>query len=268
MREKPVGIFDSGLGGLTVVKAMKSILPHENTVYFGDTKRVPYGNKDKDTIIKYARQDIAFLKSMDVKIVIAACGTVSSYLKELEFGPYIIGVTKPTCAAAVNITKNGKIGVMGTTAAVNSRSYESCITDLNPNIIIYQQECPLLVPLIEQGFITDSGEELRKAVKMYTKRFIDKNVDTLILGCTHYPIIKNVIQKMAGKEVTLIDSGKETARYVKKILEGQELNSQKKTSGKQKFFVSSEIQNFSRIGKMFLGYDIHENIESININSY
>ncbi len=267
LREKPIGVFDSGIGGLTVVKAMKSILPKEDIMYFGDTKRVPYGGKDKETIMKYARQDIAFLNSMGVKTVIAACGTVSSYLEEIGLKTDVTGVVNPTCLAAVNATKNGKIGVIGTAAAVNSKSYKQCIANLNSKLKVYQQECSLLVPLIENGCIDDSSADLKRAVEMYTKPFIENEIDTLILGCTHYPIIKSVIQKIIGKEVILVDSGEETAKFVKSILKKKKLDSQRATPGKQNFFVSGDIQKFSNTAKMFLGYDIYENVNKIDVDS-
>lgn len=267
-RKKPIGVFDSGVGGLTVVKAMKSILPDEDIIYFGDTQRVPYGGKDKSTIIRYAHQDIAFLKSMNVKIIVAACGTVSSYLEGLEPETDVIGVIQSTCLAAVSASKNGKIGVMGTAAAVNSKSYERCIINLSPELSVYQQECPLLVPLIEKGYTADSSLELCRAVKSYVEPLIEKNVDTLILGCTHYPIIKNIIQKTVGERITLIDSGEETAKFTKKVLINQNLSLQSQVYGKQKFFVSGDIQNFSKTAKAFLGYDIYKDVKNIDINNY
>ena len=267
-RDKRIGVFDSGLGGLTVVKALKNILPNESIVYFGDTGRAPYGGKDKSTIIKYAHQDIAFLESMGVKIIIAACGTVSSYLDGIGNPQDVIGVIKPTCLAAVNATKNGKIGVMATAAAVNSKSYECCIMNLNSSARVYQQACPRLVHLIESGVTTDSSAELGEAVNMYVKPLIDNNIDTLVLGCTHYPIIKDVIKKAINKEITVIDSGEETAEYIKSVLTAWQLDSPKKEPGNHDFFVSGEVGSFSETAKTFLGYDINKNIDKIDISNY
>lgn len=268
IKDKPIGIFDSGLGGLTVVKAIKSIMPHEDIVYFGDTGRAPYGSKDKSTIIEYAHQDIAFLKSMDVKIIIAACGTVSSYLGEIKNTQDVIGVIYPTCLAAVNATKNGKVGVMATNAAVSSKSYECCIEKLNTDVNVFQQGCPCLVPMIESGIITDSNAELCEATLNYVKPLIDNNIDTLVLGCTHYPIIKDVIKKVLNREITIIDSGEETAKYAEKVLVNRQCDSHRTALGNHKFFVSGDAESFSKTAKTFLGYDICENVGKIDIGSY
>jgi glutamate racemase len=268
IKDRCIGVFDSGLGGLTVVKAMKKILPNENIIYLGDTGRAPYGGKDKGTIMEYACQDIAFFRPLNVKVIVAACGTVSSYLEKLENADDVLGVIKPTCFAAVNSTKNGRIGVMGTAAAVNSMSYEHCITGLNPNLTVYRQACPLLVPLIESGVTTEDSAELREAVELYTKPLVRRNIDTLVLGCTHYPIIKSVIQKVIGNEITVIDSGEETAKFVRSFLDGRQLISQRQMLGEQKFFVSGDVKSFSETAKKFLGYDICENVAKIDVSNY
>ncbi len=268
VKERSIGIFDSGLGGLTVVKALRNISPNEDIIYFGDTGRVPYGGKSKSVILKYADQDIKFLKSMNVKMIVAACGTVSSCLEEVKCGKSVIGVVNPACFTAVNTTKNGKIGVMGTVTAIKNGAYKRQILNLNPSLTIFEQKCPLLVPLIEKGIITDSSAELREAVEIYTKPLLEKNIDTLILGCTHYPIIKNVIQKVAGEKIKLIDSGKEAAKFVKNVLKEQKISSLKKIEGEQNYFVSGDVQSFSENAKMFLGYDIHKNVKKIYTDKY
>ncbi len=267
MKNKPIGIFDSGLGGLTAVKEINKLMPTEDIIYFGDTGRIPYGNRSYETIIKYARQDIAFLKAMDVKIISAACGTVSSALIKTNSEENVIGVIEPTCIAAANLTKNKIIGVIGTSATINSNAYKYQLSKIDNNIIVHQQSCPLLVPLIENGFIAKSDEILCKTVQMYIEPFIELNVGTLILGCTHYPIIESVISNLLP-DIKIINSGKETAKFIYKKLTEQNLRNTKNTPGTIKFFVSDSTENFSDSATKFLGYDICKNVQKIDINAY
>lgn len=269
MNNSPIGVFDSGLGGLTAVKEMLSILPTEDIIYFGDTGRVPYGSKSVDTIKKYAMQDIAFLKSKGVKMIVAACGTVSSvadeYLKNQDI-PFT-GVVEPTCISAMKSTKNGKIGVIGTSATISSHSYKRIITS-QKDFEVFEQDCPLFVPLVESG-ITDKDDELVKlTIHRYLKGLKDCDVDTLILGCTHYPILKEAIQNEMGSDVTLIDSGRETAIYTKNLLSENGLLSDKNAEGTAEFFVSDTPHNFEKIAGLFLGRDMKHSIKRIDIEQY
>ena len=270
MQDNPIGVFDSGLGGLTAVKEIIKIMPNENVIYFGDTGRVPYGNRSTETIINYALQDIAFLTSMNVKFIVIACGTVSSVIhcaSNLISVPFT-GVLTPTCISAIKSTKNNRIGIIGTTATINSNSYKRELYFLNPNIKVFQQSCPLFVPMIENGFILPNDSLVQETVKTHLKSFNKCNIDTLILGCTHYPIISCAIQNFIGKDVTLIDSGKETALYVKSILQKSGLSTRRKTRGNCKFFVSDSTENFSRTASLFLGCNITSSVHKVDVSQY
>ncbi len=270
MFNKPIGVFDSGLGGLTAVKELMKILPNEDIVYFGDTSRVPYGNRSKNTIIKYAKQDISFLLSTGVKIIIAACGTVSSVLTNTEnfLNIPFTGVVKPTSICAVNSTKNKRIGVIGTTATIKSHSYRDEISKIDSSIKIFEQDCPLFVPLVENGFIDKNDPITNLVVERYLKPMIESKIDTLILGCTHYPIIKDIISKVIGKNIKLIDPGFETALYCANYLKEFKMLNDKNEPGKCSFYVSDDTDDFSKIAEIFLGENIQRNVNKVNIENY
>ena len=259
IKNSPIGIFDSGLGGLTAVKVLKKLMPHEDIIYFGDTARAPYGPKSKEKIIEYASQSINFLKSFKVKAIVAACGTVSSYIDEFPELKDLYGVINPTCEAAVNSSHNMKIGVMGTLATIKSNSYLKKIHSLNSSAKVFQVACPMLVPIIESGKINDSKAQLFEILKDYTKNLICNDIDTLILGCTHYPIIENIISEVVGKNIAIVNSGAETAKNLKNILNVQNLKSDKKDLGKCDFYVSGDAEKFSETAKLFLNCDIKNN---------
>ena len=270
MNNNAIGVFDSGLGGLSAVKEMLKAMPNENIIYFGDTSRVPYGNRSKDTIRRYAVQDANFLLTHNVKMVVAACGTVSSVAPDLEDilkVPYT-GVVLPTCYTALRETKNGKIGVIGTSATINSHSYKTRIQQKNPDIEVFEQDCPLFVPLVENGFIDRNDMVVKLIVERYMKGLKDAGVDTVILGCTHYPILKDAIQDFMGENATLIDSGKETALYTKKVLEEQGLVNTDSSQKSAQFFVSDTPDNFERIASLFLSKDMNNCAKRINIEEY
>ncbi len=267
MSESPIGIFDSGLGGLTAVKEMISVLPQENIIYFGDTGRVPYGNRSCETITKYAKQDAAFLLSKGVKMIIAACGTVSSVATNLSdclCVPYT-GVVAPTAETAVKTTKNGKIGVIGTSATINSGSYKKEILKHNSRITVYQQDCPLFVPLVENGFISPNNEIVQRVIEHYLSPLRNADIDTLILGCTHYPIISGAISQYMGKNVQLIDSGRETALYAANILQKNNLLNKSSKLGKSSYYVSDTVDDFSRLAGLFLGRNVNNSVTHIDI---
>ena len=266
----PIGVFDSGLGGLTAVKELKKVLPNESIVYFGDTGRVPYGTRSKSTIIRYASQDANFLLEKGVKAIVAACGTVSSSakeeLKKLPV-PYIDVITA-TALAAVNATQNKKIGVIGTGATVKSGSFSKAINAIDSEIEVTATACPLFVSLVENGFIEEDNEVTLLVAKKYLKDIIEADVDTLILGCTHFPIIAPVIRKVMGEKVKLIDSGKETARYVKEILSAEALLNNSESTANYNYFVSDDTENFKNIAEIFLQGDIDGEVERIDIGKY
>ena len=270
MSSQAIGVFDSGLGGLTAVKQLRAIMPHENIVYFGDTGRVPYGNRSTATISRYAKQDARFLLSHDVKMVIAACGTVSSTVLDLADVlpvPYI-NVIAPTAAAAVRATKNKRVGVIGTRATIGSSAYKKEIERIDPEIMVIQRECPLFVPIVEEGFISPDDPIAMLTVERYLKEIKEQQVDTVILGCTHYPILKPVIGEYVGQDVRLIDSGKETAIYASGLLERNGLLNGSEAEGECSFYVSDRTDDFASIASIFLQSNIGENVERVEIWNY
>ena len=269
MKNNPIGVFDSGLGGLTAVKELLKILPNEDIIYFGDTGRVPYGNRSRETIIKYAIDDINFLRSKNVKMIVAACGTVSSVAFDVgvDLSIPFTGVLEPTAKAAVMATRNGRIGIIGTTATINTGAYKNEIKRLNKNIKVFEKDCPLFVPLVENGFIGDDPITLEVA-KRYLGDLKNCDIDTLILGCTHYPIISSTISKVVGKNVTIINSGKETALFSYEKLKSLNLLNQKKNKGNCSFFVSDSIESFTKTAELFLCKDAGKYVKKIDINKY
>lgn len=220
----PIGVFDSGVGGLTVAREIIRNLPNERIVYFGDTARVPYGSKSKDTIIRFSRQIIRFLRTQDVKAIVIACNTASALAldeveKELDIP--IIGVLKPGAKVAAETTKNGKIGVIGTESTINSGMYKKFICEQNPDIRVYGKACPLFVPLVEEGWLKDPVTE--EVARRYLEDLLQKGIDSLILGCTHYPLLRSLIRKIAGDSVNLVNPAYETARELGELLKAEEL---------------------------------------------
>lgn len=270
MNNKSIGVFDSGLGGLTAVKELLKVLPYENIIYFGDTGRVPYGDKSRKTILKYALQDIEFLKSLDVKMILAACGTVSSIIEESNVNIEVpfTGVIAPTAAAAASATRNNKIGIIGTTATIKSGSYRRELQKINPNLQTFEQDCPLFVPLVENGFIEKDNKATLIIAEKYLSGLREKKIDTLILGCTHYPIISEIISTVIGPEVKLIDPGREAALFAANALNFSESLSEHKNSGTCTFYVSDTVNSFSRIASIFLQKDVAPKVKTIDIEKY
>ncbi len=269
MDNRPIGVFDSGLGGLTVVKELTHILPHEDIIYFGDTGRVPYGSRSRDTVLRYAKEDISFLLGNQVKMVVAACGTVSSVLSTMDrkdFPVPFTGVVVPASLAAAKATQNGKIGVIGTSATIASGSYPSEIKKVLPDAEVSGVACPLFVSLVESGYIADDNLVTHLVAEDYLAPLKKAEVDTLILGCTHFPIIRNIIADVMGSGVTLIDSGAETAHYVLTMLEARDSLSQKETPGSNRFYVSDRAASFSEIALTFLGRPIREQVELVSVD--
>jgi len=256
VRNSPIGVFDSGLGGLTVVKQIKKLLPKENIVYFGDTARLPYGSKSNETVRKYSLEIARFLEKKGVKLIVVACNTSSSVALDLlsqEISVPVIGVVKPACKKAVSVTKSGNIGVIGTRATMNSGAYKDTISSMNSKIKVIQKECPLFVPLVEEG-MTD-GEIVEMVVRYYLES-LRGEIDTLILGCTHYPIIKHVIAKYVDGDVRIIDSSVEVAREVHELLKREGILSKGETAREDAFYVSDFPQRFEEMAKLFTGENL------------
>lgn len=266
---RPIGVFDSGLGGLTVVRELLRIMPDEKIIYFGDTGRVPYGMRSRDTIIQYARQDERFLLEKDVKLIIAACGTVSSVAAETgeELPVPFVEVVTPAAKAAVASTKNKKIGVIGTSATVNSGAYTRKIRELEPSAKVFSTDCPLFVPIVEAGWI-DSGDVVAmEAVRRYLTPIKAEGVDTLILGCTHYPVLADFIADFMGTDVTLINTGYTAAVAAKDFMEEKGMCAD---SGEVhgEYYVSDRIESFSKIAGILLGQNIGHAVHRIDITKY
>ncbi len=270
MDNRPIGVFDSGLGGLTAVKELLQILPHENIVYFGDTGRVPYGSRSRETIQKYAKQDAAFLLSNNVKMMIAACGTVSSVAENLgdHLGVPFTGVVRPTAKAAAAATRNRRVGVIGTSATIRSGSYQRALTEIDPEITVFERDCPLFVPLVENGFVEPGDEVTRLVALRYLTKLRDEGIDTLILGCTHYPILQRFIAEVMGSDVKLVDSGRETALVSAQMLREQDLLCEGSGEGEARFFVSDRVEGFSQVAGIFLRRDVKDEVSQVDIDSF
>ena len=250
---RPIGIFDSGVGGLTVFSEVEKALPREEIVYFGDTARVPYGTKSKETVTRFSVENVEFLMRHDVKLVVVACNTASSlcldFLKRCFRVP-IIGVIEPGAKCAADATRTAIVGVVGTNATVSSGAYEKAIKRLNGRISVFSQACPLFVPLVEEGW-TDN-KVCRDAASVYLGPLKAKGIDTLILGCTHYPLLKDVIGRVMGKGVMLVDSAREVAKEAGLILDASGLRNGSAGKKRHKFFVSDEPKRFVKLGGRFL----------------
>jgi len=255
-----IGVFDSGVGGLTVFKELIKQLPHEDVVYFGDTARVPYGTKSKETIIRFSLENILFLLQKEVKIIVVACNTSSSLaLPTLKrhFKKPIIGVISPGAKEAVYATHNKRVGVIATSATINSGAYEREIKRLDNSVEVFSQACPLFVPLAEEGWLKE--KVAYQIAEKYLAPIKKAKVDTLILGCTHYPLLKQVIKKVMGNNVRLVDSAQQVVQEVRQVLSEEELLSlDKKHKGGFEFFVSDEPQNFQKLAKRFLGFNLNK----------
>lgn len=245
--KQPIGVFDSGLGGITTVLQLQKLMPNENIIYFGDTARVPYGTRSRATILNYVKQDINFLLSKNVKMIIVACNTASTVLtKELieSLSIPFLEVLTPAVEVAIQKTKNKKIGIIGTATTIRSTAYETYLNLKDEDVVTKGVACPLFVPLVENGFI-DSDDEIPNAVvKRYLSEFKDFNMDTLILGCTHYPILKQIIGEQVGHDIILIDSGKEVAKVALDKLKNTDMLNDSNTLGKIFCYCSDSVKNF------------------------
>jgi glutamate racemase len=254
LRQKPIGVFDSGIGGLTVVRALTQSFPHENIVYFGDTARVPYGSKSPQVVREYAAQDIDFLLGNDVKMVVVACNTVSAVALDVvqkRSRMPVVGVIVPGAEAAVAATRKKRVGIIGTRATVNSKAYSNAIRQLDPGVQVFPQACPLFVALAEEGWSDHQATDL--VAREYIFPLTLEKIDTLILGCTHYPVLRRAIAAAAGDGVTLIDSGAATAAEVGRVLDEHGLRNQSTQKPNLRFFVSDIPTKFTEVGERFMG---------------
>ena len=269
MDNRSIGVFDSGLGGLTAVKQIMRELPKESIVYFGDTGRVPYGSRSKETIIKYSKGDVNFLLSKNVKVIVVACGTVSSvalpYLQEMSSIP-VIGVLNAASDAAIAATKNNKIGIIGTAGTIKSGAYEKYIKGKKPDIETFSKACPLFVPLVENGHFDTMVAEL--VTEEYLAGIKESGIDTLILGCTHYPLLKNTIARYMGNDVTLIDAGAEVAKKLRIMLVETGICAESEKEDRYSYFVSDNVDGFETLGGIFLEQTICGKVEKIDIEKY
>ncbi len=269
MDQRPIGVFDSGLGGLTALRELRRLLPGEEFVYFGDTGRVPYGGRGRDTILRYARQDVAFLRLFGPKAVVVACNTVSANaLTELkaENDLPVFGVVEPAAAAAAAATRNGRVGLIGTAASIRSGAYERELKRLDPAVKVWAQACPLFVPLVENGRFLPGDQVARLVAEEYLAPIKAAGVDTLVLGCTHYPLLRETIGQIMGEQVTLIDSGASCAAHAARRLEEAGLLADRE-KGLCRYYVSDSTEDFARLAGIFLGETVDGSVERVEIGA-
>jgi len=269
--EMPIGVFDSGMGGLTVMREIMRQIPNEKVIYFGDTARVPYGSKSKETVTRFSRQIVRFLQSKQVKAIVVACNTASAYALndlEREIDIPIIGVVKPGAKVAAEVTRNGQVGVIATEGTISSNIYTTYIRQLRPEVQVTGKACPLFVPLVEEGLWQDPVTD--EIAKRYLSSLIDTGIDTLILGCTHYPLIRSTVGRVMGDQVTLVNPAYETARELKGLLQHYHiLNDEEPHLGENKyqFYVSDGAEKFKHFANSIIKYGILS-AKTIKIDEY
>lgn len=266
----PIGVFDSGVGGLTVVREIARQLPNENIVYFGDTARVPYGSKSKDTIIRFSEQIIRFLQGKNVKAIVIACNTASALALETvrdEFDVPILGVVIPGARAAVAVTQNGEIGVVGTDATVKSGVYTRVIQELNPKLHVIEKACPLFVPLVEEGF--KEHVVTKQIIEYYLESMKNTQIDAMILGCTHYPLLRSKIRAYLGEKIQIVNPAYETAMDLKQLLSEHDMANDGTTSlvSRYEFYVSDAAEKFVDFANTVMPFDISK-ANIVNIEEY
>lgn len=269
-RNAPVGVFDSGVGGLTVAREIMRQLPNEHIVYFGDTARVPYGSKSKDNIIRYSRQIIRFLRTQGVKAIVIACNTASALALDIvrqETDIPVIGVVVPGARAAVHTTANRKIGVIGTEATIRSEMYTKIMQQMDGDVSVIGKACPLFVPLVEEGFARHHVTD--EIIDFYLRTIRDSDIDTLILGCTHYPLLRSRIRAYMGEQVHIVNPAYETAMDLKKLLDLHHMANDaiREEHATYSFYVSDAADKFKQFANSILPYDI-ETTKQINIEEY
>lgn len=268
MREHAIGVFDSGVGGLTVAREIMNQLPNENIVYFGDTARVPYGSKSKETIITFSKQIAEFLRTKNVKAIVIACNTASAFALEAlkkDMDIPVIGVIEPGARTAAETTKNNKIGVIGTEGTVNSGIYTDYLREIKPEALVYSRACPLFCPLVEENWLYDSVTI--EVADRYLSELKGYGVDTLVLGCTHYPLLRHTIQKVMGDGVQLVNPAYETALTLKRVLEEQGLEQREWRKPEHEFYVSDGADKFRTFANTILPCEVVET-NAVNIEQY
>ena len=267
----PIGVFDSGVGGLTVAREIMRNLPDERIVYFGDTARVPYGSKSQETVIRYSRQIVRFLQTQHVKAIVIACNTASALALDAIEGELdipILGVLRPGAKVAAETTKNKRVGVIATESTIRSGMYGRYIKAHDPEITVYGKACPLFVPLVEEGWLKDPVTE--EVARRYLKELLEKDIDSLILGCTHYPLIRSLMRKIVGDKVQLVNPAYETALELGRLLTREGLANDGDTDcagEKYQFFVSDAAEKFAEFANSILPYDVKKT-RKINIEEY
>lgn len=257
MDTRAIGILDSGVGGLTALKAVQTLMPPENIVYFGDTLNSPYGEKSSEEIISCVNFGAKFLESKGAKVILIACGTASSYIDEIDCNAIKVGIIDTSCKKAIEVSSNMKIGILATSATINSGAYKKCILDLCPGCSVYEKACPKLASIIENGHIESNDKILKSTLSEYLKCIDKSGVDTLILGCTHYPIIEgNIRSVLKNKNIKLINSGFEAANTLKTFLEKRDMCTDKGCAGNVRYFVSGEKSKFCDVAEAFLGRSV------------
>ncbi len=271
MDNRPIGVFDSGLGGLTAVRELQLLLPSESIIYFGDTARVPYGTRSRETLLRYVKQDIGFLRTFDLKTILVACGTASTTVLESVRNDYdlpIFGVAEPSATAAVAASATGRIGLIGTPATVRSGAFERRIRQLNPDARIFSVPCPLLVPLVENGRTSPDDTVLQLVLEEYLAPLRAQDIDALILGCTHYPLLSEAIARQMGPAVRLIDSGAAIAQYTAATLQRQGALADRDRTGSLRCFVSDQPHDFARLASLFLRCSTEPEVARVEIEQY
>lgn len=270
-RDAPIGVFDSGVGGLTVAREIMRQIPNERIIYFGDTARVPYGSKSQETVIRYSEQIVRFLRTFQVKTIVVACNTASACALntlEKDIDIPIIDVIKPGAKTATEVTRNGRIGVIATEATINSQMYTKYITNLSSAVTIYEKACPLFVPLVEEGLWQDPVTD--EIARRYLTELIDIDLDTLILGCTHYPLIRSTLGRIIGEKVTLVNPAYETAIELKQMLSEMDMLNDEEPglgSNRYQFYVSDKAERFVRFANSIINYGILS-AKTVNIEEY
>ena len=270
MDRRSVGVFDSGLGGLTAVRELRSILPSENIIYFGDTSRVPYGGRSSEILHHYARQDVHFLRSFDIKAILVACGTVSTTALpalQRENDLPILGVVEPACRRAAAKTRNKRVGLIATAASVHSGAYERTLHGIDPEIQVISRACPLFVPLVENGRFRRGDIVIETVAREYLEPMKDQGLDTLILGCTHYPLLTEIIAAIMGPDVRLINVGQEAAWELKRTLERCGRLSDA-AAGETTLYASDRPDDFALLAGRFLQQELTGTVRSVNIEQY
>jgi len=270
LNQNPIGVFDSGLGGLTAVRQLRRLMPSENIIYFGDTARVPYGNRSRETLLQYARQDMRFLSRFDLKAVVIACGTISTNcLEELqcETAAPVIGVVEPAVRRAAELTRTGRVGLVATRASVSSGAYERAFHQIDSELEVHALACPLFVPLVEEGRCRPGDVVIETIAREYLTPLKEAGIDTLVLGCTHYPLLEEVIGGVMGPDVALVDVGAEAAKACRALLVEQDALAAGR-EGSARYYTSDRAVDFQRLSTLFLGEDAGGLVERIDISQY